>query len=212
MLPDSSSPMYGSASFSRCPLILFRNPRKRKASSEGDGSDPADDSPLGSAPKGEYETGRVICEVCGQGVSFRDETTGGFTLKHWDAHRQQWSVAFPFLTCRSINFLSARIPPRQFLNLSSIPQRAPLRLSPIHRPKDVAPSVPRRSALITSALIRMSRSSRHIGCYVLLATNGFACVPILRIVPSPGMPIARVAFPRRCESYQWLNYLVAYRS
>ena len=41
-------------------------------------------------PQGEYETGRVVCEVCGEGVSLRDESTGGFTLKHWDAHRQDW--------------------------------------------------------------------------------------------------------------------------
>ncbi|KAL4065716.1 hypothetical protein V8B97DRAFT_2025625 [Scleroderma yunnanense] len=67
------------------------NPRKRKAPTEGDASDAAQDTVSGSplAPKGEYETGRVICEVCGDGVSFRDESTGGFTLKHWDAHRQQ---------------------------------------------------------------------------------------------------------------------------
>ncbi|OBZ73750.1 hypothetical protein A0H81_06217 [Grifola frondosa] len=38
-------------------------------------------------PKGEYESGRVICESCGEGISFRDEDTGGFTVKHWDAHR-----------------------------------------------------------------------------------------------------------------------------
>ncbi|KAF9232452.1 hypothetical protein BU15DRAFT_67456 [Melanogaster broomeanus] len=68
------------------------NPRKRKTppergrSLDGDGES-IQGSP--SAPKGEYETGRVICEVCGEGVSFRDEATGGFTLKHWDAHRQQ---------------------------------------------------------------------------------------------------------------------------
>ncbi|KAI0954778.1 hypothetical protein AcW1_006564 [Taiwanofungus camphoratus] len=37
--------------------------------------------------RGEYETGRVICESCGEGISFRDEVTGGFTVKHWDAHR-----------------------------------------------------------------------------------------------------------------------------
>ncbi|KAG6335796.1 hypothetical protein ID866_3292 [Astraeus odoratus] len=67
------------------------NPRKRKAPPEGDASDAADDTIAGSPlpPRGEYETGRVICEVCGEGVSFRDESTGGFTLKHWDAHRQQ---------------------------------------------------------------------------------------------------------------------------
>ncbi|CCM02636.1 uncharacterized protein FIBRA_04740 [Fibroporia radiculosa] len=39
--------------------------------------------------KGEYETGRVVCEACGEGVSFRDESTGGFTVQHWEAHRLQ---------------------------------------------------------------------------------------------------------------------------
>ncbi|KIJ65368.1 hypothetical protein HYDPIDRAFT_110409 [Hydnomerulius pinastri MD-312] len=73
-------------------LSTASNPRKRKAPPErGDSADAEGESVDGSplAPKGEYETGRVICEVCSEGVSFRDETTGGFTLKHWDAHRQQ---------------------------------------------------------------------------------------------------------------------------
>ncbi|EMD39107.1 hypothetical protein CERSUDRAFT_112800 [Gelatoporia subvermispora B] len=68
-------------------------PQKRKvAPAEGDfppgtfdvaegKTDGADDT------KGEYESGRVICEGCGEGISFRDEATGGFTVKHWDAHR-----------------------------------------------------------------------------------------------------------------------------
>ncbi|KAJ7871011.1 hypothetical protein B0H13DRAFT_1895968 [Mycena leptocephala] len=44
--------------------------------------------PGANLPVGEYEAGRVICEVCGGGVSFRDDTGGGaFTLKHWEAHR-----------------------------------------------------------------------------------------------------------------------------
>ncbi|KZT69213.1 hypothetical protein DAEQUDRAFT_765543 [Daedalea quercina L-15889] len=37
--------------------------------------------------KNEYETGRVKCEGCGEEVSFRDESTGGFTLRLWEAHR-----------------------------------------------------------------------------------------------------------------------------
>ena len=38
---------------------------------------------------GEYEAGRVVCEVCGRGVLFRDDS-GAFTLKHWEAHRMTW--------------------------------------------------------------------------------------------------------------------------
>lgn len=41
-------------------------------------------------PSNEYKTGRVTCEDCGKRVSFRDDVTGGFTVKHWDLHRQEW--------------------------------------------------------------------------------------------------------------------------
>src|ERR1700722_14396934 len=79
------------------------NPLKRKStSSSSDAGDQQKYPPLsptefavhppGDIPKGEYETGRVICEVCRKGVSFRDEDSGGFTLKHWDAHRLSWYV------------------------------------------------------------------------------------------------------------------------
>lgn len=40
--------------------------------------------------KGEYQNGRVVCELCGEGISFRDEETGAFTVKQWDAHRMKW--------------------------------------------------------------------------------------------------------------------------
>ncbi|KAJ7787170.1 hypothetical protein B0H14DRAFT_289194 [Mycena olivaceomarginata] len=43
---------------------------------------------------GEYDTGRVTCEVCGRGVSFRDDS-GAFTLKYWEAHRTTCSPPQP---------------------------------------------------------------------------------------------------------------------
>lgn len=43
-----------------------------------------------SIREGEYESGRVICEVCQEGVSIRDEETGGFSISKWTAHRKSW--------------------------------------------------------------------------------------------------------------------------
>lgn len=75
-------------------------PQKRKAPPQGPGVPPSDhvddtsDSEKSpedtAAPHNEYETGRIRCESCGEHISFRDEATGGFTVKHWDLHRQQW--------------------------------------------------------------------------------------------------------------------------
>lgn len=74
-------------------------PQKRKAPPQGPGVPPSEhiDDASGSekspvdtdAPHNEYKTGRITCESCGESISFRDEATGGFTVKHWDLHRQQ---------------------------------------------------------------------------------------------------------------------------
>ncbi|KAI0630482.1 hypothetical protein C8Q77DRAFT_1219460 [Trametes polyzona] len=40
-----------------------------------------------TTPTDEYGSGRITCESCGDAISFRDEATGGFTVKHWEAHR-----------------------------------------------------------------------------------------------------------------------------
>jgi len=73
-------------------MVPHRFPQKRKASDdERSSSGSQADSP--KIPRGEYETGRVVCEVCGEGISFRDDATGGFTLRHWNTHRQEWYVA-----------------------------------------------------------------------------------------------------------------------
>ncbi|KAF8635144.1 hypothetical protein AX15_000525 [Amanita polypyramis BW_CC] len=70
------------------------NPLKRKeppgpTENEHKPFSPAPGLPVGvtDTHQGEYEKGRITCEVCGTSVSFRDEETGGFTLKHWEAHR-----------------------------------------------------------------------------------------------------------------------------
>ncbi|KAH9957007.1 hypothetical protein BC827DRAFT_1157493 [Russula dissimulans] len=57
-------------------------PVKRKASEDPD--TPQDTVPSSSK---DFEAGRVTCEACGEPVSYRDERTGAFTTKHWDAHK-----------------------------------------------------------------------------------------------------------------------------
>ncbi|KAJ7580481.1 hypothetical protein C8J56DRAFT_1058127 [Mycena floridula] len=52
-----------------------------------------DEVPKSTPTPTEYEAGRVICDTCGRGVSFRDELTGSFSVKHWDDHR---------LTCAAV--------------------------------------------------------------------------------------------------------------
>ncbi|KAJ7817229.1 hypothetical protein B0H13DRAFT_1923065 [Mycena leptocephala] len=128
--------------------------------------------PGANLPVGEYEAGRVICEVCGGGVSFRDDTGGGaFTLKHWEAHR---------LTCGG-----AQHPPTHPngngnpAHPTGSPSCTPRPTPPLHSPTPRTPTptprttarpsnagaqnAPRTSASSTSAPTRTSRSSRLIG-------------------------------------------------
>lgn len=80
------------ASFHSLPDIPIscRLPSKRKASEELDGPNDS----VSSSSK-DFEAGRVTCEACGDSVSYRDERTGAFTTKHWDAHKLGWSVHLP---------------------------------------------------------------------------------------------------------------------
>ncbi|KAI0057394.1 hypothetical protein BV25DRAFT_1831234 [Artomyces pyxidatus] len=64
-------------------------PLKRKA--DGDIADTADAKVAQGASSSEFDSGVVTCESCGEAVSFRDEGTGGFTTKHWDAHKSDCS-------------------------------------------------------------------------------------------------------------------------
>lgn len=45
----------------------------------------------------DYEKGIVTCDTCGKGIPFRDQQSGGFTLKLWDLHREQWYVPIPLI-------------------------------------------------------------------------------------------------------------------
>ncbi|THH30509.1 hypothetical protein EUX98_g3678 [Antrodiella citrinella] len=66
--------------------------------------------------KDEYETGRVLCEACGEGISFRDEASGTFTVKHWDAHR----IQCPNATQHAIKTVSP--PPEPLPEMAAQPQ------------------------------------------------------------------------------------------
>ncbi|KAJ6611107.1 hypothetical protein B0H10DRAFT_2165898 [Mycena sp. CBHHK59/15] len=75
--------------------------KRKQPDSDSDAQDHEEHKPIilppgASLPHGEYEAGRVICAACGGGVSFRDDAGGGgFTLRHWDAHRLTCSAPSP---------------------------------------------------------------------------------------------------------------------
>ena len=72
-----------------------RSPEDRRAkqspspvSSSAPSPKRAQDEQIPSAD--DYEKGLVLCGTCGEGVPFRDPQSGGFTLRLWDMHRDQW--------------------------------------------------------------------------------------------------------------------------
>jgi len=132
-----------------------RLPAKRKALEDPDSS--RDDVPSSSK---DFEAGRVTCEACGESVSYRDERTGVFTTKHWDAHKLGWfacSLCFISISCPTQSSLS---PPAQPLPPLPRPPR-PLNhmRRPLVPPQNPAPlarhpsadglSVPKRSVRST---------------------------------------------------------------
>lgn len=142
-----------------------------------------------------------MCEVCGDSVSFRDEATGGFTLKHWDAHRQQWYSYYldhPFFLFFNVP-LPVPTPLRPYPSLLFILRRVRPRLLPTHPLNGGVPSAQKRNVLTTSGRILTLHSSRHTVYYVLRVTSGSGSVLIPRIAPSLGMLTARVACQKRCK-------------
>ncbi|KAJ6486894.1 hypothetical protein C8R45DRAFT_1145524 [Mycena sanguinolenta] len=87
--PPSSLPMNYEAANSRL-LDRSKTPMAPDTSNHKQAMLP----PGANLSGGEYEAGRVVCEVCGRGVLFRDES-GAFTLKHWEAHRMTCSPHRP---------------------------------------------------------------------------------------------------------------------
>jgi hypothetical protein len=87
------------------------NPLKRK-----EPSDIREERPLtpkqeilpagASVAEGEYASGLIICDVCGTRVSFRHDTTGEFTLNHWNHHRETWYNSSYYLSS-SFNHVSS---------------------------------------------------------------------------------------------------------
>ncbi|KAG5351096.1 hypothetical protein C0989_008004 [Termitomyces sp. Mn162] len=122
------------------------NPLKRKTPPTDDDDDDAEADPEGDmdpdadadadaeaeaeteqrsfTPGGEYESGRVSCDTCGLSVSFRDEETGGFSLKQWQEHKESWWVAlcvfvFSLLTMYSGAASGTAVPPSPMLSTLS---------------------------------------------------------------------------------------------
>ncbi|KAH6903716.1 hypothetical protein BKA70DRAFT_1110631 [Coprinopsis sp. MPI-PUGE-AT-0042] len=48
----------------------------------------------GSELPEEYVNNQVVCQNCGLQINIRDAESGDFTVKMWEAHRAEWSMAF----------------------------------------------------------------------------------------------------------------------
>ena len=74
----------------------LRSPVARAAAAEpsAERADERSDTDAGTlnsaSPSDEYGSGRITCESCSEAISIRDEATGTFTVKHWEAHREAW--------------------------------------------------------------------------------------------------------------------------
>ena len=152
----------------------------------------------------EYEAGRVICQVCGTGIAFRDEATNEFTMKHWDAHRLAWYYhsSHPF-SSSLIKFIKAHHR-RLDLHLetpSFTHLKVPQRLWPILLQSEGVLNVPKKSASTTSNPTLTSQSLKPIASFVPLATNGSVFGPIPLTARYHGMLIVRAAWPKRCGLY-----------
>lgn len=67
---------------------------------------PSPPDPALSVSKGEYESGRIMCDDCGETVSIRDES-GAYTSNLWKEHRKTQSVPPPIsypLSLLSLSF------------------------------------------------------------------------------------------------------------
>ncbi|KAL7280665.1 hypothetical protein ACG7TL_005604 [Trametes sanguinea] len=58
-----------------------------RAPERADSQSETDAGTHSTSPTDEYGSGRILCETCGDAISIRDEASGAFTVKHWDAHR-----------------------------------------------------------------------------------------------------------------------------
>ena len=120
----------------------------------------------------EYEAGRVICQVCGTGIAFRDEATNEFTMKHWDAHRLAWY--WPFISSSLSSLLIPFIKAHHHLPLdprlerpSFTPLKAPQRLWPILLQNEGVLNAPKKSASTTSNPTLTSQNLRIAASFVL---------------------------------------------
>ncbi|KAJ7732359.1 hypothetical protein DFH07DRAFT_871080 [Mycena maculata] len=117
--------------------------------------------PGANLPAGEYEAGRVICEVCGAAVQFRDDPAGPFTLKYWDAHR---------LTCGTPPQSQAP-PPVIFTPLSDVHSLGP-------------PAKRRRAKRTEEERIEYLRADAHVAQFEAYRVLCASCDKWIRLRPN----------------------------